>query len=47
MARKTAAEESGMTLVKVADERVRDLPCSECHDEWIEVLELGLFDVKV
>lgn len=29
-----------MSMVAVADESPRDLPCSERHDEWIEVLKL-------
>lgn len=28
-------------------ERAGELPCSECHDEWIEVLKLPMSDSKI
>lgn len=40
MASNTAAEESGMAVIRGADERPRDLPCSKCHDEGIGLSKL-------
>lgn len=46
MGKRAAAEECGRSIVAVADGRARYLPCSECHDEWIEVLELPIIDSR-